>query len=96
MHHENELSEEVKLAMERAHKQAQSETILGATGRFPDGKLTVNDEGELALQIGALKGRVVMEFGKPIASLGLTPEQARDLARLLRLWANRSQRLLYR
>lgn len=81
MHHEEELSDDIK--------QAMSEQGLGATGRFPAGRLTENDEGELAFQIGTFKGRVVINFGKPVASLGITPQQAREMAGILRRHADR-------
>jgi len=93
MHHESELSDEMKEAIRKA--QELSAAALGATGRFPDGKLTPNDEGELAFQVGALKGKVILNFGQPVASLGLSPTQARELAKTLRLWANRAIRPSY-
>jgi len=75
MHHEPELSAEIKEAFR--HLQ------LGATGRFPDGHLTENDEGELRLAVGTFKGKVVINLGIPTASLGLTPRQAREIAQAL-------------
>lgn len=90
MHHEEELSEEMKAAFE-AHK-AQIMQQLGATGNYPDGKLTSNDEGEIAFAVGVYHGKVVVNFGKPIASLGMTPKQARDFALLLRKRANEIER----
>lgn len=53
---------------------------LGATGGFPDGKLTPTDEGELRFAVCVKDGRVVFEFGKPVAWIGFTPEQAREIA----------------
>ena len=53
---------------------------LGATGRFPLGKITEKDEGELAFRIGAKDDRVVIDFGAPVAWVGLTPDQADQIA----------------
>ncbi len=90
MHHEEELSEEMKAHLE-ANKAKLIEE-LGATGVFPDGKLTSNDEGELKFVVTAYHGKVVINFGIPIASLGFSPEQARAFALLLRKHANAIER----
>jgi hypothetical protein len=57
---------------------------LGATGQFPLGKITDNDEGELRMAVTHHEGKVVIDFGKPTAWIGFTPEQADDIADLLR------------
>lgn len=57
--------------------------LLGATGQFPLGKLTPSDEGELKLAIGRKDGKVVLVFGKPVAWIGFTAEQAREIAQML-------------
>ena len=58
---------------------------FGATGEFPQGKLNDHDEG--ALKIGVaydkMDGIVRVEFGKPVAWLGLPPPEAIELAKLL-------------
>lgn len=56
---------------------------LGATGQFPDGKLTNTDEGEIRVGIAQVDGRVVMNFGKPIEWIGFTKEQAKQIAESL-------------
>jgi hypothetical protein len=61
---------------------------LGATGRFPEGKLTPEDEGEIQIAIGHKDGKVVVDFGKPTVWIGFTPAQARDIADLLMLRAD--------
>jgi len=53
---------------------------LGATGRFPEGKIHASDEGELSFAVGAKEGNVIVEFGKPVAWIGLPPQLARDFA----------------
>lgn len=75
MHHEPQLSAEISKKF--------ADMLLGPTGAFPEGKLTENDEGELAFAVGTLKQKVVINFNTPIASLGMTPNQARDLASVL-------------
>jgi len=56
---------------------------MGATGEFPDGKLTPDDEGALQFSIGHQDGKVVLDFGTPTVWIGMEPQQARDLARCL-------------
>lgn len=58
---------------------------FGATGEFPQGKLNDHDEG--AIKIGVaydrLNGIVHVEFGKPVAWLGLPPPEAVEFAKLI-------------
>ncbi|MDJ0513123.1 MAG: hypothetical protein QNJ62_06735 [Methyloceanibacter sp.] len=56
---------------------------IGATGKFPESKLAAHDEGEIAFAVGVTNGKVVIEFGKEVASLGMNPEQAIELASTL-------------
>jgi hypothetical protein len=62
---------------------------FGATGQFPQGKVQDSDEGELRMGVAydKLNGIVRVEFGKPVAWLGLPPPEARQLAELLMLHA---------
>jgi hypothetical protein len=55
----------------------------GATGNFPDGKLKPDDEGEIKIAITNKDSRVIIDFGKSIAWIGFTKEQAKSLAELL-------------
>jgi len=57
---------------------------LGATNQFPQGKLTPEDEGEIRIAIGQKDGKVVVDFGKPIAWVGFDPEQAESFADTIR------------
>jgi hypothetical protein len=57
---------------------------LGATGKYPHGKLEPTDEGELNLAVFIFKGQVRIEFGKPIAWLALPPGQAIEFADLIK------------
>lgn len=55
----------------------------GATGKYPDGKLDPLDEGELQMRLGNIQGRIVIEFGKPITSIGFTKDEALALGQAL-------------
>jgi hypothetical protein len=44
---------------------------LGGTGDFPRGKLNADDEGGLLMGIAVKDKTVVINFGKPVAWLGL-------------------------
>ncbi len=52
----------------------------GPTGAHPDGKLDDYDDGELELGITHQDGKVVMSFGIPIVAMGMSPNEARDIA----------------
>lgn len=58
---------------------------LGATGAYPDGRLSDDDEGELNFAIGRdpIDGLVHMNFGKRISGMAFAPEQAIEIARIL-------------
>lgn len=64
----------------------------GPTGRFPEGKLCDEDEGEIQIQLGSDRdyGKVVIDFGRPVAWVGFNPMQARDLAECLKKHARRA------
>lgn len=49
----------------------------------PRREMTRQDEGELAYGITAHNHAVLLDFGKPIRSLGLEPKEARELAAVL-------------
>lgn len=56
---------------------------LGATGSFPDGKLNKYDEGELRVAITKSNGKVVIDFGKSVSWVAMTPEEAKNLSTLI-------------
>lgn len=60
------------------------DAFLGPTGKYPQGKLTPKDEGEIRIAVGSKDGKVVMDFGKPTAWIGMDPEQADAIADSLR------------
>lgn len=55
---------------------------LGKTNNFPEGKIDASDEGELQMGIAAdtARGIVMINFGTPVAWIGLLPHSARELA----------------
>lgn len=80
--------EAAREAFERQEKIKQGfkeilKESVGPTGLFPDGKIADHDEGEIAFAIGVNQGKVVVEFGKEISSLGMTPHQAMAFAQAL-------------
>lgn len=66
-------------------KKAAEVQPLGATGEFPRGKIEPSDEGEIRFAVGADQETqtVVLDFGKPVAWIGMTPEQAVEIAQSL-------------
>ena len=51
---------------------------LGATGNFPAGKIDKTDEGEIRFAIAAdpTTRKVIINFGKPVAWMGMEKDQA--------------------
>lgn len=58
---------------------------IGATGEFPEGKLSESDEGGISFGVASdpEKRAVTLNFSTPVAWLGMPPTVARDLAYLL-------------
>lgn len=56
---------------------------FGATGEFPEGAFSSVDEGAIRFGVASDAGRVLVDFGTPVRSLGLLPEQADALAQSL-------------
>lgn len=56
---------------------------LGATGNYPQGKLNEHDEGELRAGIAIQGDKIIINFGKPIAWLAMTKQEAKTFAELL-------------
>ena len=55
----------------------------GPIGSFPAGHLTKADEGAIQFAIGEKDGKVVLDFGAPTAWIGMTAQEAADLASAL-------------
>lgn len=67
-------------------------SFRGPLGGFPKGKLTPSDEGALQFAVTQKDGRVVLEFGTPVAWIGMTPQDAADLASTLMRQAREAAR----
>jgi hypothetical protein len=50
---------------------------------YPDGMLNEDDEGAINIAIGIEEGNVIVNFGKPVAWLGLPGDQAIEMGRTL-------------
>ena len=66
----------------------EPEGALGAMGRFPEGKLVPEDKGEVSFAVGHHNGKVIVNFGEVVTWMGMTPNQARHLAMVLRTHAD--------
>lgn len=58
---------------------------IGAQGVYPRGKITPDDKGLLAVAMttNKEKGIIMIDFGTSISWIGLTPDDARALAKAL-------------
>lgn len=70
------------LGIEKTETKSENKD-LGATGTYPDGMLSSNDEGGLQFGATILHGRIVLDFGKPVHSVGFTKDEAVNLANYL-------------
>lgn len=52
----------------------------GAIGAYPEGKLNKADEGNIQFAVSEQDGKVVIDFGTPVAWVGMSPQQAIDFA----------------
>lgn len=50
---------------------------------YPRGKLNENDEGELCMAVGIRDKTIIIDFGKPVAWIGLSALDARSFIKLL-------------
>jgi len=58
---------------------------IGATGKFPYGKVDPTDEGELVLAVAydRVHNLVRIEFGKPVAWMAMSPDEAIAFAEVI-------------
>lgn len=88
-HHSGPDEKQLNVLSELFQRQDRADDIeslmgtLGPTGRYPEGPLTEDDEGEIQIGTAATGGKVVLAFGKPIDWIGFGPDQARTLAQSL-------------
>jgi len=61
---------------------------LGKTNKFPQGKLTKDDEGELKLAVIKHENKVIVNFGTPVTWLGLDKATAIEFAEAILKYAN--------
>jgi hypothetical protein len=61
-------------------RQILGKPLIGATGEHPEGKMAPSDEGGIQFAIGIKDGKVCLDFGTPVAWLGLNPCDALALA----------------
>ena len=85
MHHSSEVDPEIA---ERLNEGVKEMFGLGPTGEFPEGKLTDQDEGEIKFAVGYTDGKVVIDFGGPVAWVGMSRDQAKELARSILKYAD--------
>lgn len=64
---------------------------IGPTGKFPEGKLTPHDEGQVQFMVGHTKDKrkVVLDFGNPISWIGMSAQEAFGLSKMLRKHAKK-------
>lgn len=67
-------------------------TRLGATGKYPEGKIVDSDEGEISIAVGHMDRRVIIDFGTPTSWLGMPIEQAREFANAVHRRADMAER----
>lgn len=68
-HSQSNDPEMIKKFMENYHHMVND---LGATGQFPNGKLTKQDEGEIKFAVITMDNKVVIEFGQSAHWFGMT------------------------
>jgi len=71
---------------EQAHQERYEEQKAGRAKRsWSDGRLGATDDGELAFRIGRHPDHelVMIDFGKPVTMVAMTPQEAVELAQEL-------------
>lgn len=56
---------------------------IGKTGRWTQGKLNKDDNGELRMAIFEQNGKVIIDFGTELSWIGFDKNQAKELGNLL-------------
>lgn len=67
-----------------------SEAMRQLLGEYPNGRMNADDAGAVAMQVGVEEGRVVVRFPKPVAWIGMTGDEAMDIAQALMKHARRA------
>lgn len=87
-HHSEGMSDGLRKLFEdqKAAQTRLTEQIAGRAKRqWSDGRIGPHDDGDLAFAIGPHPDRelVVMDFGKPVEFVAMTPQQAIEMAQSL-------------
>lgn len=61
----------------------------GPTGKFPNGKLQIDDQGELAIKLSCNDELIFMEFGALVSWIALRPDDVTALVKLLLMYRDR-------
>lgn len=77
---------------DRLKKLLDTASFRGALGDFPEGQLNKSDEGAIQFGITVKDGKVILDFGTPVAWVGMTAQQAADLGSLLQTRAREAGR----
>lgn len=64
---------------------------LGATGQYPKGQISKDDQGELKVAMGINEEhkRIMIDFGKEVSWLGMGADEARVFAQALMAHASK-------
>lgn len=78
-------NEDKKLLVSKDRAETMRELLdatkfKGAVHSFPEGKLTKQDEGAIQFAIGSKGNKVILDFGTSVHWVGMTPQQAAELA----------------
>lgn len=69
-----------KTQQERLRELLDTTGFRGALGEFPEGHLTKQDEGSIQFAIGSKGDKVILDFGTSVHWVGMTAQQAAELA----------------
>lgn len=77
---------------EKLAKLLDTASFRGAVGDFPMGKLSASDEGAIQFGVTVKDGKVVLDFGTPVQWIGMSAQQAAELASTLLMRAREAGR----
>lgn len=72
--------ETFKSRQELMRELLDTTSFRGALGTFPEGQITQKDEGAIQFAIGAKGDKVIIDFGTSVHWVGMTAQEAADLA----------------
>lgn len=84
------MSDEKPLTLVKDGDVEEAEIVSGPKGRVPRAKLRDGDNGNIQIKIGSdpESKTVVLDFGTPIAWIGFSADDARDIAKVFVNLAN--------